>query len=158
MFGSVTLGELFHVSGRQIFSYYSGMWPKVAIPSPNDLVNLSTHMHRKDEEQTDPHPSFLLHGKIFPLPRPVKASSLPSLTFIFRSCEKCLLSDKAQRITEHDWLEYEPTFTSKPTARALAMALLEDSDPTWASEVGVSRLGTRPARPVPRDGILTPKH
>lgn len=115
-------------------------------------------MPREDEEQTDSRPSFLLRGKIFPLPGPVKASSLPSLTFIFHSCEKCLLSDKTQRIIEHGWLEYEPTFMGRPTTQALAMALLEESDPTWASGVGVSRLGAQPACPGPRDGILTPRH
>lgn len=115
-------------------------------------------MPREDEERRDPRPSFLLHGKIFPPPGPVKASSLLSLTFIFHSCEKCLLSDKTQRITEQDWLEYEPMFTGRPTTWALAMALLEESDPTWASGVGISRLGATPARPVPRDGIPTWRH
>lgn len=115
-------------------------------------------MPRKDEEQTDPHLSFLLHGKVFPLPGPVKASSLPSSTFIVCSCEKCLLSDKTQRITERDWLEYEPMFTGKPATRALVMALLEESDPAWASGVGVSHLGARPARPEPRDTEASHAH
>lgn len=70
-----------------------------------------------------------------PHPDTGKANSPLSWTCILCSCEKRLLSDETQRVMEHSWLEYEPTFARKATALALGTVFRRGGrNPTWAKE------------------------